>query len=301
MRSAFFTAILVLAGVAVRGGESPWRLQLGVAYRSFGDVELDGFKLRNYDSMYAEGGPFGIQNYSVLPGLRDGSGVTADQVRYTGGSDSADDSWAPVVGVRRELWRREALSLSLTASLAYYSTDAELSAAGSAGSPGHFRASHFNYLVAEGSVLAPPINDDPLPGFSPGTSAAVHLDRFSMDLLVLDAGLLGQYDVGRFYVTAGAGPAFYWADTESEVVESGRWNAIPGTGDPGSYTLSRSASDTDTAVGFYASVGVGFRVIDRVAVEAEYRWDEVSGTVGTSQAGLDLSGQTGMVKVVIGF
>jgi hypothetical protein len=40
---------------------------------------------------------------------------------------------------------------------------------------------------------------------------------------------------------------------------------------------------------------------ERIAVEVEYRRDEVGGGVGTSQAELELSGQTGMVKVVIGF
>jgi len=295
---------LVLAMAAAAwswGAESPWRLQVGVAWRDFGDVELDGFKLRNHDSMYKEGGPFGIQNYSELPGLRDGSGVTADQVSFRGAEDSADDTWAPVLGVQRELWRRGSLSLSLTGSLAYYRIEAEFGASGSAGAPGAFRASHFNYLVAEEQVLAPPINDDPLAGFSPGTSAAVQLKDFRADVLMLDAGLRGQYDWKRFYVTAGVGPAFYWAHVDSEVEESGSWNAIPGTGDPGSYRLASSDSGSDTALGVYATIGAGVRVSEQIAVEVEYRCDEVGGLVGTSQAGVDLSGQTGMVKVIIGF
>jgi opacity protein-like surface antigen len=296
--------VLVLAAtgaVALCGAENAWRLQLGVSYRDFGDVELDSYRLRNYGSMAAEGGPFGIQGYSVLPGLRDGSGVTADQVSFRGEGESADEAWSPVVGVQRELWRRGSLSLSLTGSLAYYRTGGELGSRGSAASPGRFRASHFNYLVAGEQVLAPPINDEPLPGFSPGTSAAVRLDEFRLDLLVLDVGLRGQYEWDRFYLTLGLGPAFYWADAESEVVESGAWNAIPGTGDPGSYRLARSDSDSDVAVGVYASLGAGVQLSERIAVEVEYRRDEVGGGVGTSQAELELSGQTGMVKVVIGF
>jgi opacity protein-like surface antigen len=206
-----------------------------------------------------------------------------------------------VVGVERELWRKGPLSLSLTASLAYYRTGGELGSRGTAGSPGGFRASHFNYLVAEEQVLAPPLNDGPLPGFSPGTSAALRLDDFRVDLLVLDVGLRGRYEWERLYLTLGLGPAFYWAEAESEVVESGAWNAIPGTGDPGSYRLARSDSDSDVAVGVYASLGAGVQLSERIAVEVEYRRDEVGGGVGTSQAELELSGQTGMVKIVIGF
>ena len=84
-------------------------------------------------------------------------------------------------------------------------------------------------------------------------------------------------------------------------MESGAWNAIPGTGDPGAYRRRRDDSGSDTAVGLYGSIGIGVQATERVAVEVEYRRDEVSGTIGTSQAGLDLSGQTGAVRVVIGF
>lgn len=299
-RMGWLVALLV-SGAWCWGAESAWRVHLGLAWRDFGDVELDGFKLRNHDAMYREGGPFGIQGYSVLPGLRDGSGVTADQVSFRGGEEEADDTWTPVLGVQREFWRRGNLSLSMTASLAYYRIEADFGAQGSAGAPGAFRASHFNYLVAEEQVLAPPINDDPLPGFSPGTSAAVRLSDFRADVLMLDVGLRGQYDWDRFYLAAGLGPAFYWVQADSEVVESGSWNAIPGTGDPGSYRQSRSDSGSDTALGVYASLSAGVQVTERVAVELEYRRDEVGSEVGTSQAGVDLSGQTAMLKVIIGF
>jgi hypothetical protein len=90
MQHSRLVVLMAWLGAVVWGGENTWRLQLGVCYRDFGDVELDRYRLRNYGSMSAEGGPFGIQGYSVLPGLRDGSGVTADQVSYRGGSESAD-------------------------------------------------------------------------------------------------------------------------------------------------------------------------------------------------------------------
>ena len=193
------------------------------------------------------------------------------------------------------------LSLRLTASLAYYTVDADLAAQGGTGAPGQFAANHYNYLVADGRVLAPPINDNPLSGFSPGTSAAFQLSDFKMDLLVFDLGLRAQYDIKRFYVAAGVGPAFYWAETDSETVESGSWNAIPGTGDPGFYRLERSDSGSDLDIGLFASLSAGVHVTQHVSVELEYRFDEVSGKAGTSQAELDLSGQSGLLKVVFDF
>lgn len=301
MRQGLWALLMAGVALAAQSAETAWRVHLGLAYRDVGDIEVDGLRLRNYGSMFTEGGPFGIQNYSVLPGLRDGSGVTADQVRFRGDSEGADGAWSPVLGVQRELWREGALSLSVTASLAFYGFEGETGARGTAGAPGRFRASHYNYLVGGETVLAPPINDSPLPGFSPGTSAAVRLREFRLDVWVVDVGLRGQYDLGRFYVMAGAGPALHWAQSESKVVESGSWNAIPGTGDPGSYRLSRSESDSDLALGVYGSLGAGFQVTDSLAVELEYRRDEVGSAVGTSQARLDLSGDTGILRLVFWF
>ncbi len=296
MRSRLLTALLAALGTGALCADHGLHLQVGAAYRSFGDVQVEGVRLRNYDSMYTAGVPLGIQGYSRLPGLRDGSGVTADQVMYAGGDASTDNVWAPVLGVQKDLWRRGALSLRLTAGLAYYAVDADLAAGG-----GALSAAHYNYLLADERVLAPPINSVPLAGFSPGTSAAFELSGFEMDLLVLDLGLRAQYDIQRFYVAVGMGPAFYWAETDSTTVESGAWNAIPGTGDPGFYRQERSDSDSDTAVGLYLSLAAGVHITPRISAELEFRVDEVSGTTGTSQAALDLSGQSGLVKVVFDF
>lgn len=297
MRSRLLTALLTAFGAGALCADHGLHLQLGAAYRTFGDVQVESVRLRNYDSMYTASVPLGIQGYSRLPGLRDGSGVTADQVMYVGGEASTDNVWAPVLGVQKDLWRRGALSLRLTAGLAYYSVDADLAAQ----SGGALAAAHYNYLLADERVLAPPINSAPLAGFSPGTSAAFELSRFEMDLLVLDLGLRAQYDIQRFYVAAGIGPAFYWARTDSTTVESGAWNAIPGTGDPGFYRQEDSDSDSDTAVGLYLSLSAGVHITPRIAAELEVRVDEVSGNTGTSQAALDLSGQSGLVKVVFDF
>ena len=301
MGQRLLTALVTMFAMGVLCEDYGLHLQLGVAYRSFGDVQVESFKLRNFDSMDRPGGPLGIQGYSVLPGLRDGSGVTADQVAFRGGDAATDNAWAPVLELQKDLWRRGALSLRLTAGLAYYTVDADLNARGGAGASGQFAAHHFNYLVAEQTVLVPPINDAPLPGFSPGTSATFRLSRFEMDLLVLDIGLRAQYDIKRFYLAAGVGPAFYWAETKSEAVESGTWNAIPGTGDPGFYRQGHSESDSDTAIGLYVSLAAGVHLTQHVSVELECRLDEVSGTAGTSHASLDLSGQSGLLKVVYDF
>ena len=301
MRTRLLTALLTAFATGMQAADYGLHLQVGAAYRTFGDVQVESAKLRNYDAMYSVGGPLGIQGYSRLPGLRDGSGVTADQIMYLGGDASTDNVWAPVLGVQKDLWRRGALSLRLTAGLAYYAVDAELGAQGGSGAGGPFAAAHYNYLVADERVLVPPINDAPLPGFSPGTSASFQLSRFEMDLLVLDVGLRAQYDIQRFYVAAGIGPAFYWAESKSSTTESGAWNAIPGTGDPGFYRQEHSESGSDTALGVYVSLSAGVHITPRVAAELEVRADEVGGTSGTSQAALDLSGQSGLLKVVLDF
>lgn len=298
MGRKLLTTLVTLLALEALGKENNWHVQLGVSYRSFDDVEVGSFKLRNYNSMDKAGGPFGIQGYTRLPGLQDGSGVTADQVRFRGGDASTDNVWAPVLGLQRDVWRQGGLSLRLTAGLAYYTVDTDMAASGAAGK---LAARHYNYLLAEGQVLAPPINDEPLPGFSPGTSARFQLSSFEMDLLAVDLGLRAQYDIKRFYAAAGLGPALYWAETDSEAVESGSWNAIPATGDPGSYRLGHRDSGSDTSVGLFVSLTAGVHVTKHVSVEIEYRLDEVSGEVGTSQAELGLSGQSGQVKVVLDF
>lgn len=301
MRPTLLSALVTVFAMGVLAEDNGLHLQLGAAYRTFGDVQVESFKLRNYDSMYSVGGPLGIQGYSRLPGLRDGSGVTADQVLYRGADASTDNAWAPVLGVQKDLWQRGDLSLRLTASLAYYTVDADLAARGGAGAPGGFVANHYNYLVADERVLVPPLNDAPLAGFSPGTSAAFELSKFEMNLVVLDIGLRAQYDIKRVYVAAGVGPALYLAETDSTAVESGTWNAIPGTGDPGYYRREHSDSNSDTAIGVYVSLSVGVHLTRHLSLELEGRLDEVSRDAGTSQASLDLSGQSGMLKVVYDF
>ena len=204
MRSQLLGALLTAWALGALAEDRGWHLQLGAAYRSFDDVQVESTKLRNYDSMYTVGAPLGVQGYSRLPGLQDGSGVTADQVLYQGGDAATDNAWAPVLGVQRDIWRRGDLSLRLTASLAYYTVDADLAAQG-------------------------------------------------------------------------------------------------GTGDPGFYRLERSDSGSDLDIGLFASLSAGVHVTQHVSVELEYRFDEVSGKAGTSQAELDLSGQSGLLKVVFDF
>lgn len=286
--------------LSVVAGESPWRASIGVTYRHFGDVEVDSVGLRNHDRMMTPGGPFGIQGYSTLPGLADGSGVTADQVRFHGYDDSVGWEFAPTVGIARELWRDGGLSLSLTASFSFFSIGVDMGTAGRSNSR-RFSASHYNYLVVGGTVLAPPINDVPLAGFSPGTSATFRLSNFDLDLYVVDVGLRGRLQRDRFYLTAAAGPVFYLADAESRIVEGGSWNAIPGTGDTGGYTKKADDSDLDTEFGIFGSIGAGVDLTERLAVEFELRWDEAFGKVGTSQAVVDLDGVSGILKLVIGF
>jgi hypothetical protein len=298
MGQKLLTVLVAGFAIGALGAERGWHLQIGASYRSFGDVEVESYKLRNYDAMDKLGGPLGIQGYAQVPGLQDGSGVTADRVLFRGADAAADGVWAPVLGVQKDLWRRGSLSLRLTAGLAYYTVDADL-AAGEAS--GRLAASHYNYLIADGQVLVPSINDEPLRGFSPGTSAQFQLSHFQTDLLVFDLGLRAQYDLKRVYVGVGIGPAFYWAETDSEVLESGSWNAIPGTGDPGSYHRRRSDSASDTTLGLFGSLTAGVHVSRHVSVELEGRLDGASGNVGTSQAKLGLNGHSAQVRVVFDF
>jgi hypothetical protein len=54
-------------------------------------------------------------------------------------------------------------------------------------------------------------------------------------------------------------------------------------------------------VGAYVSLCVGVYLTEHISAELEYRVDAVSGTVGTSQATLDLDGQSAQAKLVFDF
>lgn len=291
----------LLVTAACWAQDNPWHITAGIAYRDFDEVNLKPFGLRNTYTMCEPGGPFGIQNHSVLPGLADGSGVTADLVMFSGMNDAPGGEWGPTLGIQRDIYRNGAFTLRLTGSIAYFNLDTSVGTTGSDSDTGRFFATHYNYLVADEQVLAPPINDKPLEGFSPGTSATVQLSSFDMDTIVADVGLRAQVALKRCYLMASAGPALYWIDAESEITESGQWNAIPGTGDPGQYRMARRDSNSETEIGLYASVGASLEITDRINLEAAVRWDDAFDEVGTAHTAVDLDGVSAQLKVMVDF
>jgi opacity protein-like surface antigen len=199
-----------------------------------------------------------------------------------------------VLTIERVLGRTAEVEFSLASSLQYYSVSAR------AGAAGGLDAHHYNYVVVNQAVLAPPIGG-PFDGLSPGTAAVSGTRKLAMDLYVFDLGGKAALATGWFSLSCAAGPALYLSDAESRHNESGTWNLIPGTGDPGSYRLAERDSAQRACIGAFVSLGAGVRLTDSLALAVEYRYDAVDRTAGTSSAAVDLDGQSCMLKLVYSF
>ena len=292
----------VLAVAAETADEaSPWRLSAGAVYRDFGGVAFEGFTFRNYNNVNLPGGPFGIQNYSVLPGLQDGSGVTTDYVRYDGSGESSEDHWGFELALERSVAATPDLTWSVIVSTRFFELESSETATAGVGGTGDFSAAHYNYFVNDERVQAPPSNDQPLAGLSPGTSVLLVENDVDIELYAVDIGVRAVFTDGPVAFTGTAGPVFYVAELDTSQVESAFWNPIPGTGDPGTYRRGSADSEWDSTWGIFGALGAEVRLADRVSLAFEGRYDHANSDLGTSQATLDLAGLSGKIRVVLGF
>lgn len=299
-----FVALTALS-MAALAQQDGWQLKLGVSYRSFGDVDFSGFELRNFGIIDPADGNLGIQDYSneTFADIDEPAVFGTDHARYPGGdsSVSSSDSWAPVLGVERVVGARNGWVFSVVANLQYFNVDVSGGASADSDDAGNFET--FRYMH---QAVPPPggISPDPLAGpfdgLSDGTSVAVTAD-FEMDLFVLDLGVKAAYPFDHGLSIFGAvGPTLSICLIDTERTESAEWNDF--TNVRREYSNREKNDTTAVRIGAYASIGASLRLGERLAVAAEARYDEVFGSdPGTSIAKIDLSGASGIVKLMLSF
>lgn len=287
-------ALLLITASAARAGDSGWRLNVGVAYRTFDDVRFQ-LSHRNYDRV--DNGPFGIQNYLDLgaQGPLPGSGVTADYVRVTGGDVTEDsDAFSPMIGFDRFVSVTETIQLGITVNFQYFSFEASMDS-------DDIEAEHYNYFIINGVVQGPP-RGGPFPGLAPGVQVQAADGDIDFDIYALDMGLRSTYRLSRpLELTAAIGPSIYFADAHTRQVESAVWNAIPGTNDPGFYNLDQRDSQWDVAVGMFTTAGITCHINEFFSLGLEYRFDYVRDRVGTDLAKVGLQSHGAQIKASIAF
>jgi len=289
-------SIVSLTAMAEDGG---WRLSLGASYRCFDDVEFHNFAFRNYGNTDPARGPLGVQGYTNASfSGPDPVVFNADHIRYTGTSadlDDTADAMAPVLGIEKALWVRDALTLSVASNLQYYQLD------GGGADSESFSAGWYQHTwLPGGAGIIPTPVSGPFTELSSGTSASVRNDM-ELDLFVLDLGVKAAFAVCRWFGGYGAfGPSLNFSDLETSQRESAQWNKVgaPGTD---SYTLKHTDDDQSLTVGGYAAFGLQFAVTDRIGIAAEYRYDIATDDVSTSQASVDLDGSSAQVKLTVKF
>jgi len=286
--------LMAVTGASLAYGQTRWHVELGGAYRTFGDVEFAPIRFRNAGNI--EQGPFGVQDYLELPILFDGSGVTVDNLvgpPVDTGVDSGS-SLAPFIGVDIPVASGERLELALEASLQYHAIEASFSTSRK------IRGTHYNYMVLGGVVSPPPVSDG-LPGFSPGLRSAQASAEFEADLFVVDCGLRVGLPAKAITFSMSAGPVLYLAQTRTEVTHSASWNPIPGADDTGFYRSRASGSGWQSAWGVYGSLGVTFELTENTAVQLGYRYDWAARDIDTEQAALQLDGHGARLSLLIAF
>jgi len=309
-RLALVCVALLLSAVLVRADE--WRLSLGVAWRSFGDVQFEPFALRNWNPVPSPA-PFGFQQFdnAVLGGYNVVAGQTldADTAAFTGAAADLDPAghWTPVLGLERRLWRRGRLELGLVADMQYAHLSAAGSATGDAADPGAFDAWYYRYQIYDpGSGLRidpqPPLGgwpQGPFPGFSNLTSAVVK-QRFELDALSLDFGATAAMWTGRVRWQVRGGVSANGFQTESSRVESARWRK-PGSTEYESYRIEDDDRTETVRFGHFAALGVDGALTPSWSVGAMLRYDWVNGTAATDHASLDPDGHSFLLNVTYSF
>lgn len=300
---------IALAGLVGVAGAQEWKLGLGVSYRQFDDVEFSSLPVRNFGEIrliLRDGAAldYNAQNLNAvigdLPGQTGGINVIEDILVTNGyfGVDegtSSSDGWAPVLTAEYLFMTRERLTLSAVANFQYYTMDV-----GGTSSLGLSNEATLNqYFVVAGSVSPLPTGGG-APYGSVQTTGYVS-NEFSMDLYTFDLGLkLGYSFDCAIDLFAAVGPSISLVDIDSEITESATYSA---PGNPGGNFYSQSQSDggTDVLFGIYGAIGGQYWLNEQVGIVLEARYDEVFDKADTDFAELDLSGFSGMAKVIFRF
>ena len=286
-------AVAIQAGV-VWAGDGPLTVRLGVSYRDFDAVSFKGGEFPNWGTQFNPGGPYGIQNATVLPlGV---PFVILDYVRYNGSAEDVDSGskMAPVIGFRYDLAQMGKMRLALVGNFQYYNVDFEANASGASGAAGAFTHEQYQHGLKLDGTLLPGVG---IVGVRPGTTFSV-TNQFDMDLYVLDLGLEARTTMDRFNVTLALGPSLTIANTETSQSQQASWTAQAPALAGGTYaSAAASDSNTDFLLGAYAALGVTYDITQSWSIGLEYRYDYVSDNAGTSQAELDLSGSSGIIRL----
>ena len=97
-----------------------------------------------------------------------------------------------------------------------------------------------------------------------------------------------------------AGPSLNIVDMDSEVSESASYTS-PGNQGDSFYRQSQSDGGTDILFGLYGAIGAQYWFNEQAGLVLEARYDEVFDKAETDLAELDLSGFSGMAKVIFRF
>ncbi len=300
------SAVLV-AGCLASAQE--WKLGLGVSYRQFDDVEFNGAAVRNFNELRLLLRAGAALDYNpanlaaVVGDLPGGNGAinVVEGVTVTTSYFGADegvsscDQWSPVLTAEYLFMTRDRLSLSAVVNFQYFHVGV-----GGMSNLGVSNTATLNqYFVAGGNVSPLPLGAG-VPYGDIATSGYAS-NSFSMDLYALDLGLKLAYSFDfALDLFVAAGPSFNLVDVDSKTSE---WATYSAPGNPGGtfYSQERSDGGTDVLFGVYAAIGAQYWFNERWGVALEARYDEVFDKVDTDLAELDLSGFSGLGKIIFRF
>ena len=287
-----------------------WRLGLGVSYRSFDDVEFSGapasgggmdiarFLLRDGDLV-----PYTAGNLAAVIGsLPSGTGAinVVEDVGYSssvflGSDEEVDGALGPVLTAEMMFLTQDELTLSVVANFMYFSADAD----GSQTLGIDMDAELNQYFVVRGNMSPFPLGSGTPYGSFSGQG---HVDySFDMDMYELDLGVkVGYAPAQEFSLFLAGGPTLNLVDSESSVRQFANYSGPSGTGD---VLFANTVSDgqSDVLFGLYASAGGQYWFNEQIGVVIEGRYDHVFDPAETDFAEMDLSGFSGMAKVLFRF
>ncbi len=300
-----FVIMLVSFPMVLSAEEQFWRISAGAVYRGFDDVEFSGFQFRNFGQIDPAEQPLGIQGYtdSSFDNIARPFIFSVDHARYHGGEASIDssDSWGPVISLERTVLREEDFSLAIAANIQYFSFNANKSARADRHDTEGFEVFNYRYQAIPGAIA--PVYSDRQSGFASRNNTSISVrNEFDMDLYVFDIGLKGYYTPHHMVdLFVAAGPSLNYTDIETSQTQTASWtehSPTPPFERRNSYRKHQSEDDTDWIFGAYFSLGGRLNFTRHIGLSVQARYDEAFGSdPGTSQASLDFSGFSGVLKL----
>lgn len=326
-RTALAGFILCLIVCNVAFAEEEWDFTIGINYRSFEDVDIKSLKFNNpanpnyingsatdtdgdgiIDTLvYGDGGlQTSPQLFSSPPvaaplfpndGSAPASVATFDNIGFGSDSTEYDEGYGIVLGASKGLQDNVDYKWNLDLSLTTVTSQMDYNA-----TPG-LAVTSDQFLIPGGSVNIVPVGGNPttlvnanqiLTGASGlGSNTGTLNYDFDLNLYTFGTGVSGNLKKGRFGFSLGVGPTLSLADFDVEVVE-----VATGTG---SYTRKQTDDETDLVFGIYLNVGISIDISDSIAIQVQYRFDEVFDEVDTSLAEVDIDGSSGQLNLIFGF